>query len=61
MYSLLRILEEMKIGPKEVSLDEWADEVMRDEVKLLLLSKIILWIATYMNNLDKNKKQRIRQ
>lgn len=61
MYSLLRILEEMKIGPKEVSLDEWADEVMRDEVKLLLLSKIILWIATYMNNLDKNKKQWIRQ
>lgn len=61
MYSLLRILEEMKIGPKEVSLDEWADEVMRDEVKLLLLSKIILWISTYMNNLDKNKKQRIRQ
>lgn len=61
MYSLLRILEEMKIGPKEVSFDEWADEVMRDEVKLLLLSKIILWIATYMNNLDKNKKQRIRQ
>lgn len=61
MYSLLRILEEMKIGPKEVSLDEWADEVMRDEVKLLLLSKIILWISTYMNNLDKNKKQWIRQ